>query len=300
MKKVCAPELSSGIGHSAGAAPDFRQDSRDIAPVGRQNAAMTTGGLRRVSALDLAMLVLAAFSVGLLVYVSFFPHSAATAHRIFIVDTSVCGLFAVEFLWRWGKQGWDKKFPLRNWFEILGMIPIAHPALRGFRLLRVIVMVVRLGRTADRAFGEQFTQHLVERLSRPIVLAIKKPITIAVLDEVVKVVETGNYPQNLARSLGENTVMLRSIITEKLKNDPQAGRLSRLPFHDEIVHSVVDTTMRVILEVLADPRIDEFFAQVVRENREQIRLAVQLGLHEAGDEVLAARLPGLPPQPRLT
>jgi len=245
------------------------------------------------------MLVLAAFSVGLLVYVTLFPHSDATAHRIFIIDTSVCGLFAVEFLWRWRKRGWDKKFPLRNWFEILGMIPIAHPALRGFRLLRVIVVVVRLARTADRAFGEQFTQRLVERLSRPIVLAIKKPITIAVLDEVVKVVETGNYPQNLARSLGENQVMLRSIITEKLKNDPQAGRLSRLPFHDEIVHSVVDTTMRVILEVLIDPRIDEFFAHVVRENREQIRLAVQLGLNEReDDEELATQLP-TPPQHQL-
>jgi hypothetical protein len=93
--------------------------------------------------------------------------------------------------------------------------------------------------------------------------------------------------------------MLRSIITEKLKNDPQAGRLSRLPFHDEIVHSVVDTTMRVILEVLIDPRIDEFFAHVVRENREQIRLAVQLGLNEQeDDDALAAQLP-TPPQHQL-
>jgi hypothetical protein len=242
------------------------------------------------------MLVLAVFSVGLLVYVTFFPHSAATAHRIFVVDASVCAVFAVEFLWRWRKNGWTKKFPLRNWYEILGMIPIAHPALRGFQLLRVIVVIVRPARTADRAFGDPFTQRLVERLSRPIVLAIKKPITIAVLDEVVKVVETGNYPQNLARSLGENRDMLRAIVTEKLKNDPQAGRLSKLPFHDEVVHSVVDTAMRVILEVLTDPRIDEFFAHVVRENREQIRLAVQLGLNEPeDDEDLAPKLPA-PPQ----
>ncbi|WP_051116484.1 hypothetical protein [Amycolatopsis nigrescens] len=245
------------------------------------------------------MLVLAVFSVGLLVYVTFFPHTAATAHVVFVIDTSICGVFAIEFLWRWRKHGWEKRFPLRNWYEILGMIPIAHPALRGFRLLRVVAVVVRLVRTADRAFGERFTQRMVERLSRPIVLAIKKPITIAVLDEVVKVVETGNYPQNLARSLGENQDMLRAIITEKLKNDRQAGRLQKLPFHDEVVRSVVDTAMRVILEVLVDPRIDEFFAHVVRENREQIRHAVQLGLHEVDDEAeeerLAKELP-TPPQ----
>ncbi|MEV7553945.1 ion transporter [Amycolatopsis sp. NPDC089917] len=256
---------------------------------------MTTREQRRVNPLDLVMLVLAVFSVGLLVYVTFFPHSAETAHIVFVIDTTVCGIFALEFLWRWRRHGWEKWFPLRNWYEILGMIPIAHPALRGFRLLRVLVVLVRLARTADRAFGERFTQRLVERLSRPIVLAIKKPITIAVLDEVVKVLETGNYPQNLARSLGDNQTLLRGIIAEKLKNDPQAGRLSKLPFHDEVVRSVIDTAMRVILEVLTDPRIDEFFAHVVRENREQIRSAVQLGLNEReDDEELASRLPTRP------
>ena len=246
--------------------------------------AATVTRQRRVSFLDLIMLTLAVFSVGLLVFVMFFPHSEKTAHTIFIVDAVICLIFAIEFLWRWRKHQWEKKFPLRNWYEVLGMIPIAHPALRGFRLLRVVVVVVRLARTADRAFGELFTQRLVERLSRPIVLAIKKPITLAVIDEVVKIVETGNYPQNLARSLGENRAMLREIIAEKIKTDRQTGKFSKLPFHDEIVGSVVDTAMRITLEVLTDPRIDEFFADVVRENRDQIRQAVELGLHEADDD----------------
>ncbi len=249
---------------------------------------------RRVSPLDVAMLALAVVSVGLVVYVTFFPHSPETAHRIFVIDTSICGVFLIEFLWRWSRAGWDKRFPLRNWYEILGMIPIAHPALRSFRLLRIVIVIVRLARTADRAFGELFTQRLVERMSRPIVLAIKKPITIAVLDEVVKVIETGNYPENLARSLGENRETLRAIITEKIKDDPQAGRLSKLPFHDEILRSLVDTTMRVMLEVLIDPRTEAFFAHVVRENREQIRQAVVLGLHEEENEELERDLPARP------
>ncbi|MFC7344405.1 ion transporter [Saccharopolyspora griseoalba] len=241
-------------------------------------SAITTS--RRTNAVDIAMLVLAVLSLGLLSFVMFFEHTAATAHAIFVVDTAICGVFFVEFLWRWRATGWRGRFPLQSWYEILGMIPVAHPALRGFRLLRVVVVVMRLARTADRAFGERVTQQLIERYSRPIVLAIKKPITIAVLDEVVKVVETGNYPQNVARSLDENREQLREIITEKLKNDEQAGRLKRLPFHDEIVNSVMETSIRVIHEVLVDPRIDEFFTEVVRENREQIRRAVQQGLHE--------------------
>jgi len=249
---------------------------------------------RRVSPLDLAMLTLAVVSVGLVVYVTFFSPSPDSARRIFIIDTSICGVFLIEFLWRWSRAGWNKWFPLRNWYEIVGMIPIAHPALRGFRLLRVVMVIVRLARTADRAFGELFTQRLIERMSRPIVLAIKKPITVAVMDEVVKVIETGNYPENLARSLHENREMLRAIITEKIKADRAAGRLSRLPFHDEVLKSLVDTTMRVMLEVLIDPRTESFFAEVVRENREQIRQAVILGLHEQENEELESGLPARP------
>lgn len=249
---------------------------------------------------DWAMLALAVTSLGLLLFVMLFDHSAPTARWVYIVDTSICGVFFVEFLWRWRADQWNRRFPLRNWYEILGMIPIAHPALRGFRLMRVLVVIVRLARAADRAFGERFTYELVSRFSEPIVLAIKKPITLAVLDEVVKVLETGNYPQNLARSLGENSDELRAIITEKVKADRQAGRIKLVPFHDELVGSVVDTALRVILEVLTDPRTDSFFSHVVRENREQIRRAVEMGLHEqpGDDERIAEEIGRLPATPQ--
>ncbi|EHY90461.1 ion transporter [Saccharomonospora azurea] len=234
-------------------------------------------------AVDVTMLALAVLSVGLLTYVTFFDVSAETANVVFVVDTAVCGIFAVEFLWRWRAADWNGRFPLRHWYEVLGMIPIAHPALRGFRLLRIVAVVVRLARTTDRVFGERATQRFVERFSRPIVAAIKKPVTVAVLDEVAKVLETGRYPHNIARSVHEHRELLSDIVTEKVKNDPQAGVLSRLPFGEDVLRSVVDTTIRVILDVLSDPRTDVFFAHAVRENQAQVRAAVASGLHERDD-----------------
>jgi voltage-gated potassium channel len=235
---------------------------------------------RRVAPVDVLMLLLALVSVGSLGYVALFPHSEETARVVFAVDAVICGVFAVEFGFRWRAAGWERRFPLRNWYEVLGMVPVAHPALRSLRLLRVVVLVVRLARTADRVFGELATQRLVQRLARPIVLAIKTPITVAVLDEVVKVIGTGNFPRTIAASVSEHQPVLRSIVTEKLRDDPQAGRLRALPFHDEIVRAVVDTSMRVVVDVLADPRTDEFVARLVRENALQIREAVVAGAHE--------------------
>ncbi|MDT8911434.1 ion transporter [Amycolatopsis sp. PS_44_ISF1] len=238
-----------------------------------------------VHADDWVLFALAVVSVGLPVYLLLTPQTWAVGRWLFLADCVVCGIFLLHFFWRWRKAGWPGAFIVRNWYEVFAMIPIAHPGfVAHHHVLAVVLLLIRIGRGADRAVGEQFTYRLVDKLSEPIVRAIKKPITVAVLDEVVKVLETGNYPENLAKSLNENKVELRSIITEKLSDDPQLGRLKRLPFHDEIVRAAVDTSFRVLLEVLLDPRIDDFFSSVVRENREQIRRAVELGLNDTDDE----------------
>lgn len=252
------------------------------------NSGVLPGNVR---ADDWIMLVLAAGSVGLLGFMLLSPPARDAALVMFYIDCVICGIFLLEFLWRWRKRGWAKKFLVRNWYELFAMIPVAHPVIAGHKFIGVVLLLIRIGRAADRAVGEQFTYRLVDKLSEPIVKAIKKPVTIAVLDEVVKVLETGNYPENLAKSLGANKNELRTIIAEKIAEDPQLGKLKRLPFHDEIVRTVVDTSFRVLLEVLVDPRIDDFFSAVVRDNREQIRLAVQLGLHESEDDEKESSLP---------
>lgn len=233
-----------------------------------------------VHADDYIMLALALVSVGVLGDVVLSPPSHAVGLWLFYADVAISAIFLVEYLWRWRKRDWGKAFLARNWYELFAMVPIAHPALYSHHIITVVLLLFRIGRAADRAIGEQFFYRLVDRLADPLVHAIKKPVTVAVLDEVVKVLETGNYPENLARSLTDNREQLRAIISEKLSEDKQLKTLKLLPFHAEIVHSVVDTTFRVVLEVLRDPRIDDFFAAVVRDNREQIRRAVQLGLND--------------------
>ncbi|MQA11949.1 MAG: ion transporter [Pseudonocardiaceae bacterium] len=235
----------------------------------------TTSTPSRSRILDLAMLLLAVGSVALLVWVTFFETTASTVRTVFVIDTGICGIFAIEFAWRWRQASWNRRFPLRNWYEIIGMIPVAHPALRGFRLLRIVVVLMRFGRTLDRVIGEGFTHRVVSRFSGTIVETLKRPITIAVLDEVSGVLQRGHYTHNTARALQENQHEIRAMVAEKLAEDRHLGRLAALPFYREIVSGVTDTAIRVVLEVLTDPRTDEFVADAVRENLEQIRTHVR-------------------------
>lgn len=233
--------------------------------------------LRGIHPLDWSMLVLALVSVGLLGWETWGGVTPAQSTWIIRADYLICAIFAAEFLWRWRQAGWKRAHLWHNWYDVLGMIPVSTPALRGFRLfrvLRIVILLSRFGMAADRALGEEFTYRLVDRFSQPIVDAISGQVTQAVLDEVADVLRKGTYTRNIAQALDENHRELRAMIAEKLRADPRTGRLKRVPFYDDIVATVIDAGLDVVREVLRDPRTDELVADMLRENITQLREAV--------------------------
>ncbi|WP_280308163.1 ion transporter [Nocardia abscessus] len=227
---------------------------------------------------DFLMLALAIVSVALVAWITFFPVSGPTYRVIVVVDWTLCAVFAIEFVWRWRRAGWPWTFPFVYWYEVLGMIPVTSPFFRGFRLLRIVVIAVRLARVADRVFGDRVTAAVVNRFVTTIVDTIRRPMTIAVMDEVAHVLRTGHYTRNIAAALEENRAELDEMILELIKKDPRAGRVRYIPFHDEIIRLIADTTFRIVFQVLEDPRTDELVADVLRENIDQIRDAVRDGV----------------------
>lgn len=129
--------------------------------------------------------------------------------------------------------------------------------------------LVRLG------LREPFVVRLINHASERVVDVIKRPITIAVLDEVADVLQTGHYTRNIASALEENRVEIKDMVAEKIKSDPTTKRIGLVPFHDRIIDTTSETTLRVILEVLADPRTDELVSDMLRDNIRQIRAAVR-------------------------
>lgn len=126
-----------------------------------------------------------------------------------------------------------------------------------------------------RGRREPFIVRLINRTSERVVAVIKRPITVAVLDEVADVLRSGHYTRNVASALQENHTEIKEMIAEKIKADPTTRAIGLLPFHDALIHQVTETSLRVLLEVLADPRTDELVSDILRDNIEQIREAVR-------------------------
>jgi hypothetical protein len=169
----------------------------------------------------------------------------------------------------------------------------------GVAILAVAALLLLVGVSAGyarRVFARRGKRtpaavRLVNRAAERAVDLVKRPLTIAVLDEVVSVLRAGHYARNIAVALDENHAELKRMITEKLLSDPVANRsLARLPFSQRLVEELADTALRVAFEVLLDPRTDEMVADVFRENVELLREAVVAlgGTGSAREDAVAA------------
>ena len=143
-------------------------------------------------------------------------------------------------------------------------------------LVVLAILAAVIGRVLiRRGLREPFVVRWINRTSDRVVAVIKRPLTIAVLDEVADVLRTGHYTRNIAAALEENRTELKQMVAEKIRDDPTAGRIYLVPFHDRLIEQISDTTLRVILEILADPRTDELVSDMLRDNITQIRQAVR-------------------------
>ncbi len=131
-----------------------------------------------------------------------------------------------------------------------------------------------------RGVRPPFVVRRVNRFSEWVVDLVKRPITIAVLDEVSDVIQIGHYTENISAALVENHDELVALVAEKVRNDPSARMISKLPGYDMIVAQVSETTLRVLIEMLGDPRMDELVSDLLRNNLEQIKRAVHEREHE--------------------
>jgi len=127
--------------------------------------------------------------------------------------------------------------------------------------------------------------HRINRLRNRLVAIVKRPITIMVLDEVADVIQTGHYTRNISDALIENHDELKRLVAEKVRHDPSVKLIGRLPGYDAVVGEVTETTLRVLIAMLEDPRMDEVVSDLLRNNLQQIKRAVRARQHEKPPEI---------------
>jgi len=152
-------------------------------------------------------------------------------------------------------------------------------------LLGLLVLAAVLTRVLVRVgLRTPWVIHLLNRLRDRVVALVKRPVTIMVLDEVAAVIQTGHYTQNISDALLENHDALNQLVAEKVRADPNVRLIGRLPGYDTVVSETTEMVMRVLIDMLGDPRTDELVSDLLRNNLQQIKRAVRERDHEAIEE----------------
>lgn len=264
-----------GGGILTGVTTSAQTPGQDPVPRSEPAAGASPRRRRRLRTADVLLAAMVLASAGALAYVLVERPAGELLLWLLAGELVVCLSYALEFHARWRSSGRSRQFLRRRWFEGFSVASVVVLASYGMGPLAAVVVLTRLARVVDRIAGDGTTLRWVGVLLDPLIDLIRQPITLAVLDEVADVLRAGHYTHNVANALEENRPHLRAMVLEKIKDDPATGRLTGLPFADTVVTTVADTALRVVFEVLADPRTDELFADILRENLDQIQASVR-------------------------
>lgn len=241
--------------------------------------------LRRQGPIALFVLTLALASVGLVVYQALGDPDAAQQRTIQTLEFGIIILFALEFIFGLVRNDHRVAFLVRNWYELLALVPLTGEA-RGVPLYGVLVAIVllaRFGRVFDRLYGDEAFFRALAKAKAVVVEWVADAVTLRVLDQTALVLQKGAFTRNLADALEAHGAEMEEVVLDKVRSDPSMAGVKHLPFFDDAVELSSKVTRRVAIEALRDPRLEQMVREVIRANVQQIRdeVAKVEALHEA-------------------
>jgi len=194
--------------------------------------------------------------------------------HFWIIDLPFLILFWIEFLVRWvialRRRTYAKWFffPLFNWYDLLGLIPVGY--FRVFRLLRAVSMYMRLRRSELSGVGRDVFTRTVEYFSNIITEEVSDRVALRILGELHDEIEDGTHnrivrstveprleeiQQVLAGQLRilltdpDTLASLRSLLQLNLENAvDQSEAFQAVPMPKVVLRPLVRATGEVILD----------------------------------------------------
>lgn len=127
------------------------------------NAPHPHGSQEQLNRWDWLVMVVAGVSLLLVLLETFLTLSPDTLRTLLVVDHVACGVFIVDVVVRWRREGWKARYWRWGWLDLLASLPL-DPAFRVFqaaRIYRVVRIVRALRRLQVVAGGNSLNEELL-------------------------------------------------------------------------------------------------------------------------------------------
>ena len=279
-------------------------------PVGTTSPAAQTLEAPKFRIIDAAMILLALFSVTLVLLDIFFRRKLYEWNvftAVMIVDLVITFIFAAEFF-----VDNRKKSPGRilrdGWFDIVGLVPMvffvwieavaagvgfaavwsgevqllggarAGGLLRLFRLVRILRIVQafsRFLRATNMTFGEQVTKRVFDKYRRIIVAELTTPIMVAGISITQELVIRMKFLEAAGKSLDAKRPEIHAAVLEALAKNKVPQNVLTQPMVERIVHDVEKAVVDTVVSTLTGPEINKLVQEMIVEVMENFKQQLQ-------------------------
>ncbi len=228
-------------------------------------------GFQPVTAGDWAMITLAILDILLLVardvYAEFLPGIAERS--IILVDLVILGIFAIEFLAELYQASNRFAYTRNHWYELVGMVPVAHWGFRAFRLVRLLRMYVvhtyPLEKAPQRDWSYALVRGLIGHYKGVLLEEITDPIVLSSIQTLRGPMVRARWTEAIGGSLEDHREEIHASVASALEQNPRVGFLVRTRPGRRLVREVTDATMESVVHALQSDELNQVVAESIDE-----------------------------------
>jgi ribosome-associated translation inhibitor RaiA len=228
-------------------------------------------GFEPVNAGDWLMVGLAVLDILLLVardvYADFLPGYAETT--IVAIDLVILGIFALEFLGE-VRQATSKLAYTRNhWYELVGMVPIAHWGFRAVRLVRLlriyVVETYPMENVPERDWSYALVRGLINHYKGVLLEEITDPIVLTSISTLRDPMVRARWTETVGNSMEDHRENIHLSVRNALEDNPRVGVLVRTRPGKRLVREVTDATLDSVIHTLQSEELNEVVSESIDE-----------------------------------
>lgn len=238
-------------------------------------------GFEPVTIRDWTFVGLAVVSITLLVardvYGGFLPPLAD--QLIVAADLSILLLFAGEFVYEIRRASNKIVYARNHWYEIVGMVPIAHWGLRAFRLVRLLRMYVveRYPEEVEpeRDWSYALVRGLIMHYRNVLLEEITDPIIMTSLNVIEDPLARAEHAKALGASIRERRENIHAIVLDSVTNTKGLRTFARTRYGQDIVRAVTESTLETTIHTLESEELNKVISDSIREVLDEVRSKVR-------------------------
>lgn len=211
------------------------------------------------------------------VYGGFLPGLADT--MIVWIDLGILAVFALEFLGEMRRASNRIAYVRNHWYEVVGMVPVAHWGFRVFRLVRLLRIYVVTSYPLERAPQRDWSYALVRGLIihyRNVLLEeITDPIVLTSIDVIEGPLVRSKFAETVGETLEERREHIHVVVEDAVRHTRGLGHVMDTRYGRRLVATITDSVLDTTVHTLESEELNEVISESIADVLQEVRSKVK-------------------------